>query len=309
MGHGPARCERRLPQLVGASACPPGPDRHARACSPCTSCRWHAGPAEPPGPCWSRPAVWVAVARLVRRRRLPRSVGPPAAAGAGERPRRLGRSRPSPRRRGRCSRWCWPAQPAHRPRRRGVDCAELPPARRGAPGSRSGSIWHIDVYLPDLAPGHYPNNGDVMYLWRRSCRGDSDFLAHFAMYPFWALLGVATYALAAELRAPRAAAVTAACVAARRSRPWRWPPLMGGLVDSVMLFGFASGLLFLLRHARNGRHLRARARRPRARPVVRHQVVRGLGRPDRGLRLGRGDRWSRAGGSAPCCARAARCRA
>ena len=114
----------------------------------------------------------------------------------------------------------------------------------------SGSIWQIDTYIADVSPGHYPNNGDVFLLstilpWR------NDFLAHFAMWPVWALTGVAVYALARELRASQPAAVLAGslilaipAVAA--------PALIGTIVDALMLFGFATGILFLVRHARTG---------------------------------------------------------
>ena len=52
----------------------------------------------------------------------------------------------------------------------------------------TGSIWQIDVFLPDVSPGHYPQNGDVILLaavlpWR------NDWLAHLAVYPYWALTG------------------------------------------------------------------------------------------------------------------------
>ncbi len=115
----------------------------------------------------------------------------------------------------------------------------------------TGSLWQIDNYLPDLAPGNYPGNGDVMFL-ATTLPWTGDFLAHFAIYPFLVLTSVATYALAAELRAPRAAAAGAA--AALASIPVvLQPTLSGGLVDAVMLFGFATGMLFLIRHARNGR--------------------------------------------------------
>ena len=113
-----------------------------------------------------------------------------------------------------------------------------------------GSIWQIDVYLADLAPGHYPNNGDVFVLatvlpWRE------DFLAHFAMWPFFALTGLTVYALAAELRAPRAAAAAAAAGAVAMPIVLV-PTASGGLVDPVMYFSFLAGILFLLRHWRNG---------------------------------------------------------
>ncbi len=115
---------------------------------------------------------------------------------------------------------------------------------------QSGSIWHIDQYLPDLAPGHYPNNGDV-YLMAAILPWDNDWLAQLVTFPFWALLGVATYSLAQELRAPRAAAVTAACLLLTVPSV-SLVAADGAFVDTVMLFGFASGLLFLVRHWRTG---------------------------------------------------------
>ena len=115
---------------------------------------------------------------------------------------------------------------------------------------QSGSIWQIDVYNPDISPGHYPQNGDVMVLaavlpWK------NDFLAHLAMYPFLALVGAAVYAASLELRASRAASVLAGCLVVAVPSV-SLPALEGGLTDPVMLAGFASGLLFLLRHHRTG---------------------------------------------------------
>lgn len=115
---------------------------------------------------------------------------------------------------------------------------------------QTGSLWQIDVYLSDVAPGHYPNNADVLMLavvlpWK------SDFLTYPLMFPFWALVGVSVYALASELRVARAtAAMTAALVMAIPAVSIT--ALGGGLVDTVMVFGFSTGLLFLVRHHRNG---------------------------------------------------------
>jgi dolichyl-phosphate-mannose-protein mannosyltransferase len=111
----------------------------------------------------------------------------------------------------------------------------------------TGSLWQIDVFLPDVAPGNYPNNGDVILLatvlpWK------NDFLAHFAMYPFFVLTGVATYAIARELGASRAAGALAGCLVL--AIPAVSIPVANGLVDAVMLFTFAAGILFLLRHGR-----------------------------------------------------------
>ena len=112
----------------------------------------------------------------------------------------------------------------------------------------TGSIWQIDVFLPDVSPGHYPQNGDVILLaavlpWR------NDWLAHLAVYPYWALTGVGVYALARELRAPAAAATVAACLTLVVPA-LAVPALSAGLVDPVMLFGFTTGACFLLRHRR-----------------------------------------------------------
>lgn len=114
----------------------------------------------------------------------------------------------------------------------------------------SGSIWQVDNLLPYVAPGNYPNNGDVILLaailpWH------NDFLSHLAMYPFWALTGVATYALGRELGARRSAAALggAAVVAIPAVAA---PALAHSLVDTVMLFGFGAGLAFLVRHQRTG---------------------------------------------------------
>lgn len=116
---------------------------------------------------------------------------------------------------------------------------------------QTGSLWHIDVYLPDVAPGHYPNNGDVLTMatvlpWK------SDFLAPMLMVPYWVLSGVAVYALLAELRVPRATAAMTAAVA-MAIPVVLIPGLRGDMVDTVMVFGFVAGLLFLVRHDRTGR--------------------------------------------------------
>jgi hypothetical protein len=115
---------------------------------------------------------------------------------------------------------------------------------------QSGSLWQIDVFLSDVAPGHYPNSGDVLLL-AAVLPWSNDFLAHLFLYPIYLLTGVATYALARELRAPpAAAAVTAALLMA--SPVVIVPALIASYPDVVALFGFATGLLFLARHHRSG---------------------------------------------------------
>ncbi|HEX6116170.1 MAG TPA: phospholipid carrier-dependent glycosyltransferase [Solirubrobacterales bacterium] len=114
----------------------------------------------------------------------------------------------------------------------------------------TGSIWQIDVYLPFVAPGHYPNNGDALLLaavlpWQ------SDFLAHLVLWPVYALVGVAVYALARELGAARQASISAAVLILALPAVIL-PALINTYPDALMLFGFAAGLVFLVRHARGG---------------------------------------------------------
>lgn len=113
---------------------------------------------------------------------------------------------------------------------------------------QTGSLWQIDVFLSDVAPGHYPNNGDVILL-ATVLPWSNDFLAHYAMYPFYGLTGLATFALARELRAAPSAALLAACLVLAIPAV-AIPALIDGIVDAVMLFAFAAGALFLVRHHR-----------------------------------------------------------
>jgi hypothetical protein len=113
------------------------------------------------------------------------------------------------------------------------------------------SLWQIDQFLPLLAHGNYPNNGDVVLLsavlpWH------NDFLARFVIAAFVVTTAVAVAAVARELRAPTAASVLAGTLIVTT-------PVVGlaaiprALPDSVLYATFACGTLFLLRHARTGR--------------------------------------------------------
>ena len=113
------------------------------------------------------------------------------------------------------------------------------------------SMWHIDQFVPLLAHGNYPNNGDVVLLstvmpWH------NDFLVRLPITFFLVTMAVAVFAVARELRAPHAASVLAAAAAISL-------PVVGiatiprALPDSLMWTTFACGILFLLRHARSGR--------------------------------------------------------
>jgi len=73
---------------------------------------------------------------------------------------------------------------------------------------QTGSLWQIDQFLPQLAHGNYPNNGDVVLLstvlpWH------NDFLVRAPIFVFLLVTAVAVGTIARELRAPAAAAVLA----------------------------------------------------------------------------------------------------
>lgn len=117
---------------------------------------------------------------------------------------------------------------------------------------QDGSLWGIDDWIPNRAPGNYPQTGDIFFL-AAMLPFESDFLARGVMYPFVALAALAMYAGARELAVPRATAViVAASVLAI--------PAVGysgsqGLADPAMLGTFGPGAYFLLRHWRTGARL------------------------------------------------------
>ena len=112
---------------------------------------------------------------------------------------------------------------------------------------QSGSIWQIDQFLPGQAQGYYPANGNVVQL-AAILPWSSEFLIRFVNLPFYALTGLAVYACGRRLDAPwTSAAVAGAAVIAV-------PAVNSYIVDSptpdaVMYATFATGVLFLLRHA------------------------------------------------------------
>jgi hypothetical protein len=116
---------------------------------------------------------------------------------------------------------------------------------------QTGSLWQIDQFVPLLAHGNYPNNGDVVMLgtvlpWH------NDFLVRAPICFFLAVTAVAVAAVARELRAPAAASVLAAAALVS-------VPIVGlatiprALPDSLLWATFTCGVLFLLRHARTSR--------------------------------------------------------
>lgn len=116
---------------------------------------------------------------------------------------------------------------------------------------QTGSFWQVDQFTPLLANGNYPHTGDVVFLaavlpWR------NDAFTGLVNVPFVVLAGIAVYAIACELRAPRATAVLAAAVLV--SLPAVGLPAYGeAMTDAILLAAFGTGVLFLIRHRRNGR--------------------------------------------------------
>ncbi len=116
---------------------------------------------------------------------------------------------------------------------------------------QTGSLWQIDQFVPLLAHGNYPNNGDVVMLstilpWH------NDFLVRAPICFFLIVTAVAVAAVARELRAPAAASVLAAAAVVSL-------PIVGlatiprALPDSLLWATYTCGVLFLLRHARTAR--------------------------------------------------------
>jgi len=114
-----------------------------------------------------------------------------------------------------------------------------------------GSMWQIDQFVPHLAQGNYPNNGDVVLLstvlpWH------NDFPVRLPITFLLVATAVAVFAVARELRAPHAASLLAA--AAIVSLPVvGFVTIPRALPDTLMWTTFACGILFLLRHARTSR--------------------------------------------------------
>ncbi len=115
---------------------------------------------------------------------------------------------------------------------------------------QSGTLWRVDQFEPGFATAQYPNNGDFLILsavlpWR------SLAFVRLVPVPFYAFTAIGTYALALELRAPRAAAATLA--AAIVPVPAMALLALDGLPDVISLATLAAGLVFLIRHSRSGR--------------------------------------------------------
>ena len=107
------------------------------------------------------------------------------------------------------------------------------------------SIWGLHQFIADYSNATYPHHGNVLVA-AVMAPFDSAFLARLVPVPFWGLTGVAVYAIARELGAPRAASVLAG--AALLAMPLSTiAGLEGVQTDFPMLAMLGAGVLFLLR--------------------------------------------------------------
>ena len=111
-------------------------------------------------------------------------------------------------------------------------------------------FWQIHQFIPDLAHGNYPNNGDVLSLLAILNFHDLG-LVRLVFVPWLFLTGVGVHALARELGAPRATATVFAAAAGGLPIVAR-SALLGVDPDVVMYASFSAGLAFLVRHRRTG---------------------------------------------------------
>src|SRR6266516_2638023 len=114
---------------------------------------------------------------------------------------------------------------------------------------QTGSLWGVHDFVPNRAPGDYPQTGDL-YLLAAVLPWKADFLARFVAVPFLGLLAAAVYAAGREFGASRSPSLLAA--AALVAMPAVGSIAVSGLVDIEMLATFAAGGYFLLRRRRTG---------------------------------------------------------
>jgi hypothetical protein len=116
---------------------------------------------------------------------------------------------------------------------------------------QTGSIWPVDEFTPLLANGNYPHNGDLIVA-SVVAPFDSDAFVRAVNLPFVVGAGLAVYAIARELAAPRATAVL--CGAVFSALPIvTYAAYDGAKTDPIMYACFGTGTLFLLRNLRMGR--------------------------------------------------------
>ncbi len=115
---------------------------------------------------------------------------------------------------------------------------------------QSGSLWHANEFAAFFGQGAYPNNGDVILLagilpWRAT------FMVRPVAELYLLLGGLSVYALARELRAPRAHALLVAAVGVTLPIAAA-TAAVDGLPDAVAVVTLVGGVTFLVRYARTG---------------------------------------------------------
>lgn len=113
-----------------------------------------------------------------------------------------------------------------------------------------GGFWQVSQWVPDLAHGNYPQNGDLLDLsvvlpWH------NDAFVRLVSVPLLAMAGLAVYAIGVELGATRASAVLWAAAFASMPAVLH-PAALEVLTDTMLLACLGTGGLFLLRHQRTG---------------------------------------------------------
>jgi 4-amino-4-deoxy-L-arabinose transferase-like glycosyltransferase len=110
---------------------------------------------------------------------------------------------------------------------------------------QGGSLWQVDQLFPEHVTAFYPNNGDALLLsvvlpWREVA------FARLLPILFLGLAALAVYACVRRLGSSRPTAALAG--AALMALPATLIYALEGMPDAMMLFGFAVGILFLLRY-------------------------------------------------------------
>jgi hypothetical protein len=113
---------------------------------------------------------------------------------------------------------------------------------------QSGSLWQVNQYLPNLAHGNYPQNGDML-LMASILPWHNDAFVRLVSVPLLGWAGLSVYAASLEVGAPRPGAILAGALFASLPAVLH-PAALEVLTDPLMLAAMGSGLLFLLRHWR-----------------------------------------------------------
>lgn len=116
---------------------------------------------------------------------------------------------------------------------------------------QSGSYWQVDNFVPQIATGNYPQNGNLVELsvvlpW------SSDFLYRLSHVPFLGLFALSIHAISRELGAARPTSLLLASMLTAMPIVF-YPAVYSSIPDVVLLATMSAGLLFLLREWRGGR--------------------------------------------------------